>query len=184
MSNEYNLVNPRIEGSLSTSVKSDNSFKAARKLYEALSEHFNNSVSTFHFTIQKGSSGKGKFYHFRVNESRKGDEVDYTLESVKIKNEEDKMKQFKGMASQSGGAKKKKARKIRKSRPSKDSESDDSDLYEYDPEEALAYGRSNITYSPITYFWYYPYIYDIELVTIPTFNASIVPIVEIPLVLI
>ena len=46
--------------------------RAARKLYKKLSEHFNNSVPKFYFTIQKGGSGKGKFSHFIVKERKDG----------------------------------------------------------------------------------------------------------------
>ena len=55
------------------SVKSKNSVAAARTLYKNLSEHFSNSVPKFYFTIQKGGSGNGKYYHFIVKE-KKGQE--------------------------------------------------------------------------------------------------------------
>ena len=61
MSQTYNLVNPFIQGSVKTSVKSENSVKAANKIYENISEHFNNDIPQFNLTIQKGTNGK--LYH-------------------------------------------------------------------------------------------------------------------------
>ena len=87
MSNSYVLVNPHIEGSLKTQVKAKNSLEAAKNLYKNLSEHFNNNVPKFHFTIQKGTSGNGKFYSFKVKESRTDNTVDFSLEPVVVQNE-------------------------------------------------------------------------------------------------
>ena len=64
MANNYNLVNPYIKGKIETSVKAKNSREAASVIYTNLSEHFNNAIPAFYFTIQKGS---GKFYNFKVN---------------------------------------------------------------------------------------------------------------------
>ena len=79
MVNSYVLVNPHIEGNLKTKIKASNSLEAANNLYKNLSEHFSNSVPEFYFTIQKGSSGEGKMYHFKVKESKKNDEVSYSV---------------------------------------------------------------------------------------------------------
>ena len=68
MPNTYRLINPHVEGNLKTKIKADNSQEAANTLYKTLSEHFNNSVPVFLFSIQKGSSGSGKTYHFKVTE--------------------------------------------------------------------------------------------------------------------
>ncbi len=71
MVNTYVLVNPYIEGSFEKSVKARNSIEAGKMLYSSLSEHFNNNVPKFLFTIQKGSSGKGKHYSFKVKENKR-----------------------------------------------------------------------------------------------------------------
>ena len=94
MSNSYVLVNPHIEGSLKTQVK-QNSLEAAKNLYKNLSEHFNNNVPKFHFIIQKGTSGNGKFYSFKVKESRTDNTVDFSLEPVVVQNEKNTYVKFK-----------------------------------------------------------------------------------------
>jgi hypothetical protein len=88
MVNTYKLVNPYIRGEFETKLKTKNSVEAARKFYNSLSEHFNNSVPKFYFTIQKGGSSKGKFYHFEVEETRKGDEVDFSIRPLELENVE------------------------------------------------------------------------------------------------
>ena len=59
------------------------SINAAKKLYRSLSEHFNNNVPQFYFTVQKGSSGKGKYYHFKVTE-KKAKPKETRIEKLKI----------------------------------------------------------------------------------------------------
>lgn len=163
MSNTYTLVNPHIEGSMNTTVKADNSFKAGKKLYSALSEHFNNNVPHFYFTIQKGGSGKGKYYHFKVSEEKNGNEINFDLEQVDLSNEKECMKKFQGklknyLKKQTGGKK-----------------HDDDDLF--DDKEP-----SNISWAPIVYWWYDPIIYSIDYVFVPTFYSTITPFVELALV--
>jgi hypothetical protein len=59
-----------------------------------LSEHFNNNIPKFLFTIQKGSSGKGKYYNFKVKENKKENEIDFSIEPFNIKNEKDSLRSF------------------------------------------------------------------------------------------
>ena len=77
--NSYTLINPYIEGEFKKNIKAKNSAVAAQLFHESLSEHFNNSVPKFHFTIQKGGSSKGKLYHFQVKENRNEDEVTFSM---------------------------------------------------------------------------------------------------------
>jgi translation initiation factor 6 (eIF-6) len=55
MVNSYVLVNPHIEGNFKSKIKARNSNEAANIFYKNLSEHFNNFVPKFNFSIQKGS---------------------------------------------------------------------------------------------------------------------------------
>jgi hypothetical protein len=87
MSNTYRLVNPHIEGEFNESTKANNSMIAAKKFYKNLSQHFNNNIPKFYFTIQKGTSGKGKYYHFQSKENRNKDEISFTIKPHTIKNE-------------------------------------------------------------------------------------------------
>ena len=71
MVNSYLLVNPSLKGKFNTSLKARNSKEAANMFYTNLSLYFNNSIPEFHFSLQKGLEGHGKYYHFKVQEKRK-----------------------------------------------------------------------------------------------------------------
>jgi hypothetical protein len=118
MVNSYKLVNPYIKGEFETKIKTKNSVEAARKFYSSLSEHFNNSVPKFYFTIQKGGSSKGKFFHFEVEESRKGDDVNFAIRPLELENQEKtnelfvtNFKKFKGRYNARGKGSRKSSRK-------------------------------------------------------------------------
>ena len=79
MVNSYLLVNPSLKGKFNTSLKARNSKEAANMFYTNLSLYFNNSIPEFHFSLQKGLEGHGKYYHFKVQEKRKKNEVKFEI---------------------------------------------------------------------------------------------------------
>jgi len=154
------MVNPYIEGSFEKSIKARNSIEAGKLLYTSLSEHFNNNVPKFLFTIQKGGSGKGKYYSFKVKEDKTNDKINFSIEPYAVeegkniyKNLQQNIINFQNkiaVKEQDGGAKKAKAtkktkgaKKTKASKPSKSSKkakdsSDDSELednFEFDADE-------------------------------------------------
>ena len=177
MSNTYVLVNPNIDGSISTSIKADNSVSAAKKAYKSLSKHFNNNIPKFHFTIQKGTKGSGKYYHFEVKERKEDDNVTFSIEKFNIKNEktqikkfEKKLNNFKNKINSSGGKRSKKGKK----------DSDDSESSDYSDSDDAYYRRvrkyipTNYNY-PIYYWWYDPYVYNLDSFFVPTFYTPLTP---------
>lgn len=177
MSNTYVLVNPHVQGDFKSTITAKNSVEAGKTFYKGLSEHFNNAVPKFYFTIQKGDSGKGKHYHFKVKENRKKDNVSFSIEPYEIVGGGDlesftkKLNNFKSKFAQSGGKKHKK--KSKKSKDSSESDSSESDDYK----------RIN-TYVPVVnqpfyYWWYDPAIYRLESYYVPTFYSYVTPIIEI-----
>jgi len=182
MVNTYVLVNPHIEGDFKSTIKSINSNEAANSFYKNLSEHFNNSIPKFHFTIQKGLSGGGKYYHFEVKESRTNDEVNFNIKPYTIKGEdevilnfESKLANFKSKFHQDGGKKKNKKSKYKKD----SSDSDDSDIFE---DNIYKRARRYLpTTQPIYYWWYDPYVYRLDSLYVPTFYPYISPYIELSL---
>ena len=182
MSNLYRLVNPTIQGEMKTSIKSKNSATAARTLYKNLSEHFSNNIPKFHFTIQKGGSGKGKYYHFVVKEKKtNNDEVSFNIEPYTIDNEsqlvgefEDKLKSFTTKFQKAGGKAKKSSRKSKKS---SDEDSDFSDSDEEIYVNAQAYRP--IVGSPLYYWWYDTKLYNLKSYYLPTFYPYVLPYVQV-----
>ena len=180
MVNTYQLVNPQIEGKFKNKIKSQNSKEAANSFYKGLSEHFNNSVPSFYFTIQKGSSGSGKYYHFKVTEKRNDNEVKFTVKSITLDDENQALEKFRGRldshkAKQEGG--KKKAKKSKKSSDSSDDSDSDSSDSEYIYKRASKYSLTQ----PFDYWWYDPYLYGLSSVYIPTFYSYTTPFVELVL---
>lgn len=176
MVNKYHLVNPHIDGDFESTANAKNSNEAANKLYSRLSEHFNNSVPVFYFTIQKGSSGEGKYYHFQVKENRHNNEVNFSIKPYTVDDEsaiqqfESKLENYKNK--QAGGKKSRKAKKASKRHEdSDDFDSSSSSDYYVRPSTSLS--------QPIYYWWYDPYVYKIDSVYIPTFYSYVTPLIEL-----
>jgi hypothetical protein len=181
MVNSYVLVNPHIEGAFERKLKAQNSREAANTFYKGLSEHFNNSIPTFHFTIQKGSSGDGKFYHFEVKESRKNKEVTFSINPLTIQGEQESIERFKknltnfkSKFGQAGGKHKKHHKKHKDDDSSSSSSSSDSDFY-------VKAKQTYNTTQPIYYWWYDPYLYNIDYLYVPTFYSYVTPYIELNL---
>jgi hypothetical protein len=183
MSNTYKLVNPYIKGEeFETKLDAKNSIEAAKSFYKSLSEHFSNNVPKFYFTIQKGGSKKGKFYHFLVKEKKTKDSVDFTISPFEIQGEEESMKQylenfdqFKGRYNGKKGSKRgSKRRSSRRSSRSDEISSESSqDFYR----EAKSYVP--VTSSPFYYMYYDPLVYKVDSVFIPTYYAYVSAFSEI-----
>lgn len=179
MANQYVLVNPFISGDFKNTIKANNSNEAAKMFYNNISEHFNNAVPKFYFTIQKGGSGKGKYYHYKSVEKRKKDDVSFIIKPYTIKGEnmkgfESRLNNFKQKDIQSGGKKHKKHNK-NSSESDSDSDMDSSDS------EILSVSQTYIpTFNqPIYYWWYDPLVYNLKTLYIPTFYSYVTPIIEI-----
>lgn len=184
MVNTYLLVNPHIEGDFKTKIKARNSVEAGHIFYKNLSEHFNNSVPKFYFSIQKGSSSNGKYYNFEVKESRKENDVSYKVKQLQneinqeaMQNFKNRLETFKAKFNQDGGKKSKKHRK------SHDDDSSDSSEWDDSSEEFYKRARTYAPTSnyPIYYYWYDPYIYNLNSIYIPTFYSYITPYIELSL---
>ena len=191
MVNTYILVNPHIEGNFNSKIKAKNSNEASNIFYKNLSEHFNNSVPLFHFTIQKGHSGGGKYFHFQVKENRTDDEVSFKVKKMDIAGDQGSMQSFKtrldnfkAKFNQDGGKKDKSRRKSSKySKRDKDSsESDDSSDWDNSSDNFYRRAKSYLpTNQPIYYWWYDPYVYNLNSLYIPTFYSYVTPYIELNL---
>lgn len=188
MANTYCLVNPHIEGEFDTKIKSDNSMKAAKTFYKNLSQHFNNNIPKFYFSIQKGGSGTGKYYHFVVKEMKEDDEVKFNIEpyvipqdSQSIKTFETKLSSFKSKFNQSGGKKtsKKTSKKGKATKKLDDSSDSDLDSSENFYRQAQTYKPQVVP--PLYYWWYDPGVYKLDSVFIPTFYSYVTPYLQITL---
>lgn len=102
---KFNLVNPYIQGSLTTETDNKSPLGAAKALYSKLSKHFKNNVPSYYFSIMDENE---KVFHFHVTEKKSGKEVNFTIEPAKMtKANEKKMVNVvtKKMKEQNGGKK-------------------------------------------------------------------------------
>lgn len=182
MSQEYVLVNPLIGGSLKTKFSAKSDIDAAKKAYDSVSEYFNNNIPVFNYTLQKVSNektqiGGGKnsdYIHFQSVESKNGNQVDFRIIPLKVTGNSKELKKFRdsikkmGTKAQFGGAKHK---------------YDDDDDWLKDTEDdyfpKLTY--TSIYSSPISYWYYDPYVFKSLKYWMPTFVAPITPYISIPL---
>ena len=75
---KYKLINPQIDGSMDTTVKGRNSFSAAKKIYNNLSQYFTNHLDNFYITLQNLDTHE--LSNFKIQEKRKdNDNVNYDL---------------------------------------------------------------------------------------------------------
>lgn len=172
MSNSYRLINPHIEGDMKTKVKAKNSVEAAKIIYTNLSEHFNNNLPKFNFTIQKGSSGKGKYYSFQTKEIRNGEDVKFSIKPISIKNEK---KSYQSML--------KSINKFKEDINKRGGEITKDELDEV-MDDSSDYYRRAATYvpvinHPINYFFYDPSLYKLKSLFVPTFYSYITPFISI-----
>lgn len=180
---EYYLVNPLIGGNIKTKFSGKNDLDAAKKAYDTLSEYFNNNVPEFHFTLQKITSdkiqiGAGKntdYIHFKSVEKKNGSTIDFRLVPLNVKKNNKETKQFRekikklGSKLQVGGHEEKKY--------------DDDWLDDSEDEYFPKLRRSTFLASPLSYWWYDPYLYRINQYYVPTFVAPVSPYIQIPLYL-
>jgi len=203
MSNIYNLVQPYILGSIEKSVHANNSNEAARQIYSNLSEHFNNSIPTFFFSLQKGQSGGGKYYHFVVNENREDNEVSYAIKNYNVLDEDLEefklaQKEFINKYNNTIGGSDKKKKKKKKSKSSKkkkhhkdddddisssssSSSSSDEDIFITDTENIYRRVRRYVIEDdPIHFWWCRPSLYGRYIDPfIPTFYSVNKPHIQI-----
>lgn len=200
MPNTYVLRNPFLQGTIDTKIKAQNANAAAKEFYSNISEHFNNSVPSFKFTLQKGGSGLGKYYHFEANEERSDNEISYKINrcttDIDITQFEKNFNKFKtNFDNLVGGKKHKKHKKKhshkKHSNKNKDENNkDDNNSSSESSSESSSSSSSSYNYykkinsylpvsQPIYYWWYDPYVYTSDSIYFPSFYPYTVPYIEI-----
>ncbi len=167
---KYNLVNPHVEGKFDCACNGKTPSDAAANLWERLSEHLNNNIPQFGFTIQKASGGS--LHHFSVSEKKSGETVTAKIDPVKVtkKAEKEFLKDLDKFKTMAGGAK---------------DEFDDEDD-EFDDAERqigtydwIAWQMNMLDRNQPFAFWrYYPF-YPFPSVYVPTFIFPMAPYVEV-----
>jgi hypothetical protein len=176
----YTLVNPQLKGSIDVEFKCNSAIEAANLAYDSISKYFSNNVPNFSFTLQKGGS---KFFHFDVKEKiNRKDKIKFQIkENSTITNIDGLVKFIKINEEElEGGYKDDKHDKHDKhSKKYKFDEDDSSSSSESSEDDDYYYYKPITRNMPITYWSYYPYVYNLKKVYIPTFVPTVTPYVYI-----
>jgi hypothetical protein len=163
----YILVNPRLNNSSINSNKKNYS-EAAEDIWSQLSSNIKNYTPKFYFTIQEGGSSKLK--HFIIKESIEDDRVKYNLKEFQGKNVDNKT--FLNELKQDGG----------KKHRNKHNDDDDSSSSSSSSSEELVFTfPSGKTHKNLLSLTYYPTIYGVPNVVLPTFATTFAPFINVRL---
>ena len=171
----YILVNPHIEGSVDTKFKTRTVDEAANLAYDTVSKYFSNNLPKFAFTLQK--AGSDNFYHFNVSEKiNKNDKIKFEIkQNTSITNINGLVKFIETSEENLTGGK-------HRSKKYRLGEDDSSESSSDSSEEDYYYYYKPVNRSlPITYWSYYPYVYNLRQFYVPTFVPAISPYVYISL---
>lgn len=155
----YILVNPKLPDSNIKSSKK-NCSQAAEDIWSQLADNIKSYTPKFYFTIQE--AGSSKLSHFIIKESVQGDKVKYNLKEFKGKNIDNKSLQKE--LKQEGG------RKHKHRDDSSSSSSSSSEMVFTFPA-----GKTHKNFQ----LTYYPTIYGVPNVVLPTFVSTFSPFTNI-----
>lgn len=163
----YILVNPRLSNSSIKSSKKS-SAEAAEDIWSKLSSNVKNYTPKFYFTIQDAGSSN-KMSHYVIKESIEGDKVKYNLKEFKGKKIDESS--LSNELNQEGGKHKRKHRHDDDSSSSSSSSSS----------EMVFTFPAGKTHKDLM-LTYYPTVYGVPNVILPTFVSSFVPFTNIKLI--
>lgn len=184
---EYELYNPQIIGSMKTTAQSENSLKAAEKLWGEFSQHTNKQVYSFPFSIKNVENGK--ISHFLVSEDSKDEDVNYSITKIEVPQKDTDTLENKVNLLKGGNIKSLNGGRSQYGGSDSDSSSSDSEPYNscYISQHPL-YGclknlnttlfSNKLAIGPIEYVWYAPF-YKNYNIFIPTFQQQVRPFVEL-----
>lgn len=177
MSN-YKLINPSIEGNITSSFSGTSQLDAAVDTWNSLSKYITNNVPRFAFTLE--NSGDGTLHHFLVKENLSGggsanykiSEINVDMKASDIKSFKNRIANFKKSKAQEGGKKHKKHHHD-------DDDSSSSSTSSSEIFSALKLYKQATRPVPIGYWWYDPLVYRLDSIYIPTFVAPLTPYIEV-----
>ncbi|ARF09449.1 hypothetical protein Indivirus_1_72 [Indivirus ILV1] len=179
----YKLINPSIEGQLKTTFKAKSSLDAANKAWTSVSKYISNNVPKFAFTLE--NTKDGSLSHFIVKEKLDGKNASFNISKLKVDSDSKKEEEFKNRIAKQAGGKKHRKHSLHASHDShkehddssSSSSSSSSDVKLISPFSPFGHNYWNNT--PISYWYYDPYFYNLDSLFIPTFVYPLTPYVEI-----
>lgn len=162
----YVLLNPYLEGRKIVSTKSNINL-AADEIWSDLSTKIKNYIPEFYFSIQ--NSEDNKVHHVRVKETLDNSRVKYNLKVLKNKkyhsNDKVLLNEIKNLSNATGG------RRHKYDDSSSSSSSSDEVVY--------TFPKHNSNSNPVLTLNYYPSIYGVRNILLPSFVGSFTPYVKL-----
>lgn len=170
---KYTVVNPFMVGSFQTTYEGASALDAAKNFWGKFSSQLTNNLPSFSFTMQE--DGSKKLSHFNVKEEMEGGKVNFVI-SEKILTLTDAAvdklnKEIDSLKTQYGGR-----RHREEDDSSSSSDTDEQIIKKFNKMNKLRFNHLN---SPIVYFRYFPGLYAVDDVYIPTFITPVIPYVEV-----
>lgn len=178
----FRIVNPHIEGKFKKLLSAKTADDAAVVAWKRISKYITNNVPNFAFTIEQVNDNS--LYHYLVKESIKKNQVNYSIDKIEIKQDDENIKKFRDALARQGKKLEGGRRKNRKGKNKDDDEDEDEDDSDLDDDIYSRVSLQKQLHQPIYYWWYYPNIYQkiIDTIWVPTFVAPLAPYVELQLV--
>jgi hypothetical protein len=162
----YILLNPYLEGKKIVSKKSNLNL-AADEIWSDLSTKIKNYIPEFYFSIQ--NTEDNKVHHIRVKETLDNSRVKYNLKVLKNKkyyaNDKVLLNEIKNLNNIKGG------RKHKYEDSSSSSSSSDEVVY--------TFPKHSVNSNPVLTLNYYPSIYGVRNILLPSFVGSFTPYVKL-----
>jgi len=171
---KFTLINPYIEGSKISSNKKDLNL-AAEDIWSNISTKVKNYIPEFYFSVQDLSDKS--IHHLKVNESLENREVKYSIDVLKggkyHDNDKYLLTEIKNLKKMNGGK-----HKHHKHDSSSSSSSSSSDEIVYN----LGKNSTTTLFTPFRTplsLTYYPSIYGVNNILLPSFVSSFTPFIKI-----
>jgi hypothetical protein len=162
----YVLLNPNINGKEFSSEKKTAEL-AASDIWSSFSENIKNYIPEFYFTIK--DTKKNNLYHYQVKENLQNERVKFTINKFKsTKINEKSLLESVNKDIMEGGK-----HKHRYNKDDDSSSSSSSDVVYKFGRNAPLYNTLNLTY--------YPSIYGVSNILLPSFTTSFTPFIRIGL---
>jgi len=163
---KYILLNPSIKGKKFKS-EEETVEGAASDIWGKFSKNIKNYSPEFYFTIKNASTNK--MYHFQVNEELQNEKVKFTINKFNCKKEDEKVLLDSLDSEVLEGGKHRRRHK-----------DDDSSSSSSSSELSFKLGRRGNLYNTLS-LTYYPSIYGVRNIFIPTFVTRFTPYINVGL---
>jgi hypothetical protein len=164
---KYILLNPSIKGKNFKSAEKT-AEGAASEIWGKFSKNIKNYSPEFYFTIKNASTNK--MYHFQVNEELQNEKVKFTINKFNCKKDNEKILLDSLDSEVMEGGKHHRRHKHNDSSSSSSSSS----------EVSFKFGRRGSLYNTLS-LTYYPSIYGVRNIFIPTFVTRFTPYINVGL---